>query len=335
LQQAARNRGLFYPPDPASLKDSSIGGNIATNAGGPRCFKYGVTRHYVLGLEIVLMGGEILRVGSRTVKNKTGFDIMGLFVGSEGMLGVVTEATLRLLPHPPNQAVLVATFDKMQQAIDAVNRVQHAGFIPSALEISDGITLDCARKFFKNTPRGNAWVLVEVDGQHGTVKEEIRILGKLFKSLKPVTLLTSQGAQSEKLWDIRRSMSTSLKALGLKKLNEDITVPRSRFMELFKLTERLQKKSGFAIASFGHAGDGNIHVNIMVPPREKDVDPLLDALFKQVLKWNGCITGEHGIGLAKKPWWPQAVSPLSHRIHRQIKKNLDPHNLLNPGKFLG
>lgn len=342
LQAEARKQGLFYPPDPASLKDCSLGGNIATNAGGPRCLKYGVTRPYILGLEVVLPTGEIVRTGGRTHKNKTGFDLIGLFTGSEGMLGVVTEATLRLLPLPPARATLSASFATASDAAEAVQRIFHAGFLPSALEVADSFTLQAARSHLGRglVPDGQAHLLIDLDGQPGSVAGEREALSKVLQQASALEIQSAVGEEEcEKLWDLRRGFSFSLRATGLIKLNEDIVVPRGRLVDIFAFGEALQKKYGFPVACFGHAGDGNIHVNIMCPDYEKAEvrersEQALDELFATVLAWGGVITGEHGIGLAKKRWWSAAVSPVTHDLHVALKRTLDPNGILNPGKFL-
>jgi glycolate oxidase len=342
LQLAARAKGLFYPPDPASQKDCSLGGNIATNAGGPRCLKYGVTRHYILGLTVVLPDGTIVRCGGRTHKNKTGFDLVGLFTGSEGLLGVVTQATLRLLPLPPARAVLSAGFPTMKKAASAIQAVFASGFLPAAVEVADEFTLRSARAYNPQAefPPGRAQVILEVDGQPASVRGEAIALEKLLKKSGALGIRKATTEKAcEALWALRRVYSQSLKATGLKKLNEDIVVPRGQLVDLVDFAARLQKKSGFPIACFGHAGDGNIHVNIMVadpenPAVQKKANAALDELFGQVLAWDGAITGEHGIGLAKKPWWPQALSPETRALHRRLKSTLDPKGLLNPGKFV-
>jgi glycolate oxidase len=342
LQAAARDLRLFYPPDPASLKDCSIGGNIATNAGGPRCLKYGVTRNYILGLEVVLASGEILRTGSRTHKNKTGFDLVGLFVGSEGLLGVVTEATLRLLPLPPARADHTATFPALQQASDAVQRILAAGFLPAALEVADAFTLNAAREHLGEAivPEGEGHLLVEIDGQEASVKSEAAAVAALIRAQGALSLREAHGEQeSERLWELRRKFSESLKSTGLTKLNEDIVVPRSRLVDLAEFAAGLRERYGFPVACFGHAGDGNIHTNIMAadyanPAVREKVERALDELFAQVLAWGGVITGEHGVGLAKKRWWPKATTPVSRQVHSAIKSALDPNGILNPGKFI-
>ena len=342
LKALARAQKLFYPPDPASMKDCTIGGNIATNAGGPRCLKYGVTRNYVIGLEVVLANGEALQTGGRVHKNKTGFDLIGLFVGSEGMLGIVTEITLRLLPLPPARATLSAAFASAAQAAEAVQEIFAAGFLPSSVEVADHFTLEAARRDLGKmiVPPGSAHLLVDLDGQEQSVRSEAAAIRELLEKKKPNALETATGeADCEKLWALRREFSNSLRATGLTKLNQDIVVPRSRLVDLMEFAGTLQAKHGFPIACFGHAGDGNIHVNIMAkdydnPEIRQKVDRALDDLFAQVLAWGGVITGEHGIGLAKKRWWPEATSDVVRGVHQKLKHALDSHGILNPGKFV-
>ncbi len=342
LQDRARKKSLLYPPDPASLRDCSIGGNIATNAGGPRCLKYGVTRNYVLGLEVVLADGTIVRLGGRTHKNKTGFDLIGMFVGSEGLLGIVTEATLRLLPNPPARAVLSAGFSSMRAAARAIQAVFRCGYLPAAMEVADRFTLEAARARMPeaNVPPGNAHVLIELDGQTASVKSETRDLMRVLQEAGATKVDTAlDEAACDRLWNLRRSFSNSLRATVLIKLNEDIVVPRGRLVDLIDFARGLEKESGFPIACFGHAGDGNIHVNVMAanyddPKVHAAVESVLDRLFEKVLEWGGAITGEHGIGLAKLRWWPDALSDENRALHATIKRALDPCGLLNPGKFV-
>jgi glycolate oxidase len=341
LQDEAEKLGLFYPPDPASKKETAIGGNIVTNAGGPRCLKYGVTRDYVLGLEVVLADGSILRLGGRTHKNKTGFELHRLFVGSEGLLGVVTEATLKLLPLPPFRACLAVGFPSMRDALSTLHAIFAAGFLPSALEVADSFTLAAAYKRTKSERlRGcRAHLIVELDGQKKSVHSEIRDLERIVRRHHPLFIEPGLGShQTETVWQIRREFSYALRDTGLTKLNEDIVVPRGRLQDLFRFAAQLQKKHKLPIACFGHAGDGNIHTNVMVdfnqPGAKKRSQAALDELFSQVLAWGGSITGEHGIGLAKQRWWPMAVSKPVLQLHRTIKHALDPHSILNPGKFV-
>jgi len=293
-------------------------------------------------LEVVLANGDILRTGGRVHKNKTGFNLIGLFVGSEGMLGVVTEITLRLLPLPPARATLSTAFATMPQAAEAVQEIFAGGFLPASLEIADSFTLEAARRDLGATivPAGSAHLLVDLDGQEESVRHEAASIRQLLEKKNPNALEMATGeADCEKLWELRRQFSNSLRATGLTKLNQDVVVPRSHIVDLVEFAARLQLKHGFPIACFGHAGDGNIHVNIMTkdyadPKVREGVERALDELFGQVLAWGGVITGEHGIGLAKKRWWPEATTDVARQVHEQLKHVLDPHGILNPGKFL-
>ncbi len=341
LQEAVERQKLFYPPDPASRADTFIGGNIATNAGGPRCLKYGVTRDYVLGLEVVLADGAIARVGGRTHKNKTGFDFTRLFVGSEGLLGVVTEATLKLLPLPPYRACLEIGFGSMRPAIRTLRAIFSAGFLPCALEVADAFTLTAAFKRTRSERlrKCRAHLIVELDGQEASVRSELRNLEGIVRRQRPLFVARGLGARKcEQVWNIRREFSYSLRDTGLTKLNQDIVVPRGRVEDLFRFAAQLQKQHGLPVACFGHAGDGNIHVNVMTdtraPQAARRANAALDELFRQVLAWGGAITGEHGIGLAKQRWWPLAVSKEVRHLHRVVKQALDPKGILNPGKFV-
>ncbi|MEY3275974.1 MAG: hypothetical protein RL153_1240 [Verrucomicrobiota bacterium] len=342
LQAAVERRRLFYPPDPASRDKCSIGGNIATNAGGPRCLKYGVTRDYVLGLEVVRSSGEVVRLGGRSHKNKTGFDLHRLFVGSEGMLGVVTEATLKLLPLPPFRACLGVGFQTMSAAIRAMEAILMAGWLPSALELADAFTLAAAaKKTGSSRLRGcKAHMIVEIDGQERSVRGEIADLEALVGRHRPVFIDRGEGPEGcEQLWQLRRQFSYALRDTGLTKLNEDVVVPRGSIQRLFALAARIQSRHGIQVACFGHAGDGNIHVNLMLdrsdPRQERASEAALDELFEGVLALGGAITGEHGVGLAKARWWKLAANPAVTQLHQDVRKALDPLHLLNPGKFLG
>lgn len=375
LQERVEELGLFYPPDPASRKDSFIGGNIVTNAGGPRCLKYGVTRDYVLGLQVVLADGTIVRLGGRTHKNKTGFELHRLFVGSEGLLGVVTEATLKLLPLPPERACLAVGFSSMKAAVRSLHAILRAGFLPAALELADSFTLAAAykrvmRQAAKTSADPNAsaplrlsaldprfahqsgtaptrprngipkaHLIVELDGQPRSVRGEVREVQRLLAPQRPLFIQTGLGRkQCEQVWRVRREFSYALRDTGLTKLNEDIVVPRSRLEDLFHFAAALRRKHRLAIACFGHAGDGNIHTNVMVdleqPGAKARSQAALDELFRQVVAWGGAITGEHGIGLAKQRWWKLAVPGEARALHRTIKHALDPQGILNPGKFV-
>lgn len=341
LQERVMKKGLFYPPDPASRLDCSLGGNIATNAGGPRCLKYGVTRDYILGLDVVLPCGTITTTGSRTHKNKTGFDLPRFFVGSEGLMGIVTEATLKLLPLPQFRGGLSIGFSQMSEAAQVIRKVFEWGYLPAALEVADQFTLAAARKRTGNKAFDGckAHIILELDGQKKSVQSELKDLVKQLNELPHLFIDKALGAEKmENIWQIRREFSFALRDTGLKKLNEDITVPRGSLEKLFRFTARLQKKHGIPVACFGHAGDGNIHVNLMVDMNDQDQvkrqEAALDELFQGIVAMKGVITGEHGIGLAKKPWFNLATSPESRALHQKLKAALDPNNILNPGKFV-
>ena len=343
LQDAAKEKGWYYPPDPASLRECSIGGNVATNAAGPRCLKYGVTRHYVLGLEVVLADGSVLRTGGRNHKNKTGFDLIGMFVGSEGLLGIVTEITVRLIPHPQTRAILTATFPAFDAAAAAVQAILNSGRLPSALEITDGFTLNAAREYLGPDilPNGNAHLIIEMDGREKSVHREIKNLATFLQDLGAISINEALDETSvEDVWKMRREFSYSLRATGLTKLNEDVVVPRSKLVDLVAFARELEADTGIAVACFGHAGDGNIHTNLMVadyddPAVRERADAALDKLFQWIIKNGGAITGEHGIGLAKKHWYTDALPPVARQVHESLKTALDPKGILNPGKFVG
>jgi glycolate oxidase len=341
LQDAVEKVGMFYPPDPASRAECSLGGNIASNAGGPRCLKYGVTRDYVLGLEVALADGTVVRLGSRTHKNKTGFELARLFVGSEGLLGVVTEATLKLIPRPPWRACVAVGLSSMKDAARVIRSIFASGFLPCALEVADRFTLAAARKRTGDARLAGcgAVIIVELDGHERSVRGELAEVVKLLAAACPRFMQKGLGPEAtEKLWQLRREFSYALRDTGLTKMNEDVVVPRGRLEDLFRLGARIQRKHRLPVACFGHAGDGNIHVNLMVdesvPGFEGRRDAALDELFTGVLALGGVITGEHGVGLAKKPWWPQAVPQEVRTLHARVKQALDPQGILNPGKFV-
>ena len=295
----------------------------------------------MLGLEVVLADGTIVNLGSRTHKNKTGFDLARIFVGSEGMLGVITQATLKLIPLPPFRACLSVGYSSMAQDAQAIRAIFAAGFLPCALEVADAYTLAAARKRTgsKLLEGCQAHLIVQLDGQEKSVRQELRAVEQIVRRYSPRFVRRALGdAACEEIWQLRREFSYGLRDTGLQKLNEDVTVPRGRLEDLFAFAGKLQKKTGFPIACFGHAGDGNIHVNVMVDDKKPGVEEasrgVLDQLFGKILSWGGVITGEHGIGLSRKPWWPLAIAPEVDALHRTVKRALDPRGILNPGKFL-
>ncbi len=343
LQQAVEAVGLFYPPDPASLSTSTIGGNVAECAGGPRAFKYGVTRRYVLGLEAVLPSGDVIRTGGKSVKNVVGYDLTQLIAGSEGTLAVITQVILRLVPLPPAHATLRATFGSIRDAVDAVTNLLRARVVPSALELIDGDSLDAVADNLGTralAPEGTAAVLLlEVDGLDATVREEAeRVAVACRASGATEVLVAGDAAMREELWRVRRALSLSLRVLAPLKINHDVVVPKGRIPELFDLIARLRASSpGVRIPCFGHVGDGNIHVNFMLDPADADAMAAARraerALFEGVVALEGSISGEHGIGFAKLPFVGLELSEVEIALQRRVKAAFDPLGILNPGKM--
>jgi glycolate oxidase len=340
LQQAVEAHKLFYPPDPASYKESFIGGNIAENAGGIRSAKYGVTKHYVLGLEVVTPTGEIIRTGGRTSKNVVGFDLTGLICGSEGMLGIITEATLRLLPLPEATATVRATFQSMKAACACVSRFSRARITPVAIEVLDrhAIAAVEAQYAFGLGRDAGALLLVSVDGQLEEVERNSRLVEDILREGGGYQLVRSGSREEEdSLWDVRRALSPSLKKFGTLKFNEDVVVPRSRVPELVERVEEIGLRHRTFVVNFGHAGDGNIHVNFMCD--REDAEAVRRArlavkdTFAVAVELGGTISGEHGIGYVKAPYLEMALDPATVRAMMRIKRALDPNGILNPGKM--
>ena len=342
LHEAVEAEGLFYPPDPNSLKACMIGGNIAENAGGPRAFKYGVTREYVLGLEACLMGGRVLRTGKRTIKGVTGYDVTALLVGSEGTLGVFTEATLRLVPKPTEVATVLALFDDVQAAADAVARVVAAGLVPRCLELMDGATLGAIRaQNVAVDPRANAMLLVEVDGNAGTLSNDVddvleRLGNALTEGGKTIDVVAAQdSSQRARLWEARRMLSPATRKLAKYKLSEDIVVPRSRLVDLLVEVDRIGEETSVRHLTYGHAGDGNLHVNFLWNDESERpaVDRAIDGLMRATIRLGGTLSGEHGIGVTKAAYLPLEQSPELIALQQDLKRVFDPSGLLNPGKI--
>jgi glycolate oxidase len=339
LQRAVEAVGLFYPPDPASLEKSSIGGNVAECAGGPRAFKYGVTKRYVLALEAVLPTGEIIHTGSKAVKNVVGYDLTQLLVGSEGTLAIITRITLRLIPKPPARTTLTAAFGDVAAAVGAVTGLIRRRVVPAAVELVDEDSLRALEQYVgRRVADGAALLIVECDGTEAAVAEEMsRVVDACAAAGACQITRAATESEREALWAVRRDLSLALRATGLLKINHDIVVPRGRIPELFDVLAQLKRDYRVRIASFGHAGDGNIHVNLMVD--RSDADELARArraervLFERVVALEGSISGEHGIGFAKKGYIDIELAPDVIALSKRIKAAFDPNGILNPGKI--
>ncbi len=338
LHEAVEAEGLFYPPDPNSLKTCMIGGNVAENAGGPRAFKYGVTREYVLGLETCLMGGTVVRSGRRTVKGVTGYDVTSLLVGSEGTLGVFTEVVLRLVHAPTEVATVLALFPDVRTAAAAVQRVIAKGLVPRCLELLDPGALEAIRK--QNVaidPRGQGLLLAEIDGRHTPLDTAILALGETFEEGGTAldVVAAQDAAQRSRLWEARRMLSTATRKLAKYKLSEDVVVPRSRLVALLEEVDRIGEATGVRYLTYGHAGDGNMHVNFLWnhDGERPAVLAAIERLMRATVALGGTLSGEHGIGLAKAPYLPLEQSPELITLQKDLKRVFDPQGLLNPGKI--
>jgi glycolate oxidase len=340
VQQAAAEQGLMFAPDPASYKDSFIGGNIAENAGGMRTPKYGVMKHHVLGLEVVTATGEIIRTGGKTVKNVVGFDLTGLMCGSEGMLGIITEATLKLLPMPEATSTVRANFTSMEAACKVLTKFTPEGLLPMAMEVIDKY---CVAAIEENFAFGlsrdaGAILLVAVDGSKEEVERNAVTIERIINDNGGFDVLRAQTKEEEdKLWDVRRAISPSLMKYGTLKINEDVVVPRSKVPELVARIEEIGKRHDTFVANFGHAGDGNIHVNFVVD--RDDLTAIARArecvseTFQLSVDLGGTISGEHGIGYVKSQYMHFAIDRPTLEIMKGIKKVFDPNGILNPGKM--
>lgn len=343
LQEAVEARGLFYPPDPASLDFCSIGGNAATCAGGPRAFKYGVTREYVLGLEVALMGGEVLRVGRRTSKGVTGYDLVAGFVGSEGTFGVITELTVKLLPLPPGVATVLGVFADVPAASAAITALLRRGIRPRVLELADRASIDHIRPRARyRFPDGaGAIVLVEVDGDPDALDAEVERIGQACEGAGALDVLAAQSASERRaLWEARRLISKSLRDAHRVKLNEDVCVPRGAITEMLARIARTSADLDLPIAVFGHAGDGNLHVNVLSdddpadPAVARRLDEAVHRVLADTIDLRGTLSGEHGIGVTKRDVMTLEQSERVLEWQRRWKAMWDPAGLLNPGKVL-
>lgn len=341
LHRTAEREGLFYPPDPSSSDFCTIGGNAAENAGGPKAVKYGVTRDYILGLEVVTPTGDILRTGVQTAKGVVGYDLTRLMVGSEGTLGVITRLTVRLLPKPAVVRTATAVFDRMETAAETVSEIIRQGIVPRAIEYMDNASIRCAEDYIHaGLPvDAEAILILEVDG---AAEETSRSMERLETVCRGAGVrnfrIAADGRETADLWKARKAVSPALFAYGPDKINEDIVVPRSRIPEIVRKIRELSLRTGLTMVSFGHAGDGNIHFNIMLD--RKDPDQLqkahgaVDELFDYTLSIGGTLSGEHGVGTSKASYMPKEISPAALALMRRIKAAFDPAGILNPGKML-
>jgi glycolate oxidase len=343
LQEAVEEQGMFYPPDPASLEYCSIGGNAATNAGGPRAFKYGVTREYMLGLEVALMGGEVLRCGRRTAKGVTSYDLVAGFVGTEGTFGVITELVVKLVPKPPAAATILGVFADVPTAGTAITMLLRGGLRPRVLEFADKASIDHirAKSRYRFPANAGAIVLIEVDGEPDAMGMMMEQIGMRCDELGALDVLAAtEPAERRAVWEARRLISPSLKEAYRIKVNEDICVPRGRIVEMLARIEQVSKETGIASAVFGHAGDGNLHCNLL--SNDDPGDPAIrtkmwaaaEQVFRHAIALGGTLSGEHGVGLTKRDYIHLEQSEQLMEWQRKWKAMWDPANLLNPGKRL-
>ncbi|MFW6335028.1 MAG: FAD-binding oxidoreductase, partial [Desulfosalsimonas sp.] len=340
FQRAAAERGLFYPPDPSSADYSTLGGNLAECAGGPKAVKYGVTRDYVLGLEVVLPAGEIVRTGTRTAKGVVGYDLTRLIIGSEGTLGVITEIVLRLLPLPESVQTLSAAFEDMGRAVACVSEIMKSGIIPRAVEYMDRNAISCVKDYLGEAilKDAGAMLLIETDGTAGEAKAAAEKIAEVLRGQGAKQVETAESPEAaQRLWKARKALSPALYTYGPDKINEDIVVPRSRLPEMAGRIRQLGEKSGLTMVSFGHAGDGNIHFNIMYdssrPEQQVAARQAVDEIFAYTLELGGTISGEHGVGISKAPYMGREISPDVLALMKRIKTAFDPAGILNPGKM--
>jgi glycolate oxidase len=340
LQASVEHIGLFYPPDPASYHISTIGGNVAQCAGGLRAVKYGVTRDYVLGLTVVLPTGEIIKTGVETKKGVAGYDLTRLILGSEGTLAVITAIILRLIPKPPAKKTMIALFPDVSSAVQTVSDIIRHKIIPSILELIDRLCLDCIREEMNLPlpPGAGSMLLIELDGEKILLERDVDRLREICSRGGSLTFTAAHDSkEADRLWDARRSISPSLYKLRPHKISEDIVVPRSRMADLVAYLDELGNRYGLPLPAFGHAGDGNIHVNIMLDrtnARElADAKSVINRLFKKVIQMGGTITGEHGIGITKAMYLEMEIPRTGLELMFRIKKAFDPAGILNPGKI--
>jgi len=340
FQKAVEKVGLFYPPDPASLKMSTLGGNVAECAGGPRCVKYGVTKDYIIGLEIVTPTGDIIKTGGPTMKGVVGYDLTKLICGSEGTLAVITKIIIKLLPKPEAKKTMLVLFDSIDGAAQSVSAIIKNKIIPTTLEFMDSRTLNCVREGtdLEVPDDARAVLIIEVDGDKEFLDKQAQRISEIVKPLGVVeTRIAETAEESEALWQIRRSVSATLRRVNPDKYNEDICVPRSKVPEMIRRIDKISDTCQVPIVNFGHAGDGNIHVNILVDGKvegeTEKAEKAIEEVFKEALALGGTMSGEHGVGIMKAPYIPLELGDAAIDYMKTIKKALDPKNILNPGKM--
>ena len=340
VSEAAEGAGLFYPPDPGSMRVSTIGGNVAENSGGLRGLKYGVTRDYVMALEVVLPTGEIVWTGNKCVKDVAGYSLKDLFVGSEGTLGVITKVLLKLVPRPAGRRTMLATFDRMDAAAAAVSAIIAARIIPCTLEFLDRVTIRSVEDFAHiGLPLdAEAVLLMETDGHPAAVEEEAAAMERLAREGGAREVRVARdAAEALKLAGARRNALPALARVAPTTILEDVTVPRSRLAEMVRFCQGTAERHQLKVGIFGHMGDGNLHPTFLTDERNLDemhrVERALEEIFDEALRLGGTITGEHGVGLAKKRFLPRAIGDLNLRVSRELKQAFDPRGLLNPGKM--
>ena len=339
LQQAVEKKGLFYPPDPASYKFCTMGGNVAENAGGPRCVKYGVTREYIMELDTVIYTGETIHTGRITLKDVAGYDLTRLLIGSEGTLGIFTGITVKLIPKPKAKKTVKAVYMDLESVGKTVKDIFKAGISPSALEFMDNLAINAVEDFghFGLDRDAEVILLIEVDGHPKALEDEILEVAKICEMNGAKVEVAKTDREAEKLWEARRSLSPAVAKLGRTKINEDIVFPRSYLPEALPKLREIGRKYNLKMVNFGHIGDGNVHANFMINGLDPDevarAEKAVEEVFDLALSYRGSITGEHGVGITKAEFMRKQFSPQEMELMKKIKRAWDPENLINPGKM--
>ncbi|SEN03803.1 glycolate oxidase [Mesobacillus persicus] len=340
IHNAAEKKGLMYPPDPSSSHVSTIGGNLAENSGGPRGLKYGVTKDYVIGLEIITPQGELIRTGGRTVKNVTGYDLTKLIVGSEGTLGIITKAILRLIPKPPASKTVMAIFNSLEDAGRAISKIFCSGILPSKMELMDQASIVAVENYQPSgLPRdAEALILIELDGHPSAVIDEAEQVSEVCKEVGARKVrVPKTKAETEEVWKARKLVSPAIARIKPTKISEDATVPRSKIPEMCRRLQEIKKKYNVHLVVFGHAGDGNLHPNIIADKSDKEemkrVEQAVSEIFEAAVQLGGTLSGEHGIGTMKAPFMEMELGAEGLDMMRKIKQAWDPNNIMNPGKI--